>query len=393
MSARYTNLSADSHLAPLWYPADLYTSRLPEKFQEAAPRVVETEKGTMWGWEGELHGEAADGNDWEKHAKNTFRASREPDAPVYKIPHGKLASDASVMLEHMDMDGTYAGVYYGNTRKPTYKDPELEKACYAALNDWAVETSSVARDRIIILPSLPVSFAADCAAEVYRLAKKGAKAVELVLFDVEQPVLEEVWDPVWAAAAETGLVICSHVGDAKGVPYPEFRRGARLAHYPMAPMSIAPHLPKLIFSGVFERYPTLQYSFAECRIGWLPFFIQWMDRTAQQRGATMTDTKLSLLPSEYIKRQVTFTFEEDFVGGLMLREPRYYIQDSAVWGSDYPHEQGTWPFSEKILDEIFAGADPQLRQTIVWDRTAKAFNIEGPKDATNASGRVEQAAA
>jgi len=296
------------------------------------------------------------------------------------------------MLEHMDMDGTYAGVYYGNTRKPTYKDPELEKLCYAALNDWAVETSSIAPDRLIILPSLPTSFPEACADEVYRIARKGAKAVEFVLFDVAEPVLEEVWEPVWAAAEETGLVICSHVGDAKGVPYPEFRRGARLAHYPMAPMSIAPHLPKLIFSGVFERHPKLQYSFAECRIGWLPFFIQWMDRTAQQRYM-MTDTKLSLLPSEYIKRQITFTFEEDFVGGLMLRDPRYYIQDSAVWGSDYPHEQGTWPFSEKVLDQIFEGADPKLRQTIVWDRTAKAFNITGPEQSSKEPARVEPAVA
>jgi predicted TIM-barrel fold metal-dependent hydrolase len=345
--------------------------------------VVETDNGTMWEWEGQLHGKAADGKDWSKHAKEDFRASREPDAPVFEIEDGKLAGDPAVMLKHMDMDGTYAGVYYGNTRKETFKDPELEKSCCTAFNDWAVETSNLSPDRVFILPTLPTSYPDACVEEISRLANKGAKAVEFVLFDAAEPVLEEVWEPVWAAAEEANMVVCSHVGDKKGVPYPEFRRGARLAHYPQAPMTISPYLPKLIFSGVFERHPKLRYSFAECRIGWLPFFIQWMDRTAKQRPM-MTDTKLSLLPSEYVKRQITFTFEDDSVGALMLNDPRFYIQDSAVFGSDYPHEQGTWPFSNKRLDEIFEGVDSKVRQTVVWDRTAAFFNIKGP-NGTNGS--------
>ena len=62
----------------------------------------------------------------------------------------------------------------------------------------------------------------------------------------------------------------------------------------------------------------------------------------------------------------------------MLADPEYYICDSAVWGSDYPHEQGTWPYSERTLDEMFAGMDPALKRTVVWDRTAEFFNIKGP---------------
>jgi predicted TIM-barrel fold metal-dependent hydrolase len=391
MAVQYTNNSADSHLAPLWYPKDLWQSRLPAKLREIGPKVAETEKGTRWVWEGEIHGEAADGEDWAKHAKSHFRASREPDAPVFEIEQeGKLAWDPSIMLKHMDLDGTYAAVYYGNTRKETFKDPELEKAYYHAFNDWAMEISNLTPDRVIILPTLPSSYAEECGEEVYRLAKQGAKAVEFVLFDAMVPVLEEDWEPLWTAAEETDIVICSHVGDKKGIERPDFRRGARLAHYPMAPMAIAPYLPKLVFSGVFDRHPKLRYSFAECRLGWLPFFIEWMDRTARQRWM-QTDTKLSLLPSEYIKRQVTFTFEEDVLGALMLRDPRFHIQDSAVWGSDYPHEQGPWPYSNKLIDEMFDGADPQLKRTVIWERTKDFFKIKGP-DAADASQTGEMVA-
>ena len=107
-----------------------------------------------------------------------------------------------------------------------------------------------------------------------------------------------------------------------------------------------------------------------------------MDRTVKQRyldaEEQQSDIKLSLLPSEYIKRQIIFTFEEDYLGAKMLSDPEFYIQDSAVWGSDYPHDQGTWPNSEKKLDEIFDGIDAKIRRAVVWDRTASFFKIKGP---------------
>src|ERR1051325_9075031 len=130
MAVEYTNISADSHLSPSWYPKDLYQSRLPAKLREAGPKVGETDKGTMWEWEGKLHGPAADGKDWAEHAKTHFRASREADAEVFEIPEGTMAYDPEVMLTHMDMDGTWAAVYYGDTRKEPFEDPELEQASY-----------------------------------------------------------------------------------------------------------------------------------------------------------------------------------------------------------------------------------------------------------------------
>ena len=379
----YTNISADSHLSDVWYPADLFQSRLPSKLRETGPRVVETDKGTMWQWEGDLHAAAADGNDLPKHAKGHFRASRAADAVVIEVEEGRLASDPDIILKHMDMDGTYAGVFYtGNTRKETFRDPELEKAYWAIHNDWVVEVSSASPDRLIILPTLPSTYPEECANEVYRMAEKGAKAVEFVLFDAAEPVYEEVWEPVWAAAEETGTVICSHIGDKKGTPRPPYRRGARLAHYPQAPKTIGPYLAQLIFSGVFERHPDLRYSFGECRIGWIPFDILWMDRTMEQRylhaAEPQSDIPLSMMPSEYIKRQVTFTFEDDTVGVKMLSDPELYICDTAVWGSDYPHEQGTWPNSERALDEMFSGIDPALKRAVVWEKSASFFNIKGP---------------
>lgn len=374
---KYTNLSGDNHLSPMWYPKDLYQERLPAKFREAGPKVVETPEGTRWSWEGDIKTQSADGKDWAKCVAREFRRDNDPHAAGIEFPEieeGLLGSDPRVMLPHMDMDGTYAAVYFGDQRKGTFKDPELEKAVYSVYNDWAVETSMLNPDRVIILPTVPSLHPEMGASEVYRLADKGARAVELCPFDTL--VSDPAWEPMWTACEETGVVVCSHIGDKTGVSRPASgRKGLGLAHFSTVPFVIAQPLAHLIFGGVLERHPKLKYLFAECRIGWLPFQIQWLDRNYQLPDS---EAPINMLPSEYIKRQVRFTFEEDHVGTKMLHDPEFYIRDTAIWGGDYPHGQGTWPWSEKAIDQMFQGLDEKTKQAIIWDRTAEWFAFKGP---------------
>lgn len=222
-------------------------------------------------------------------------------------------------------------------------------------------------------------FPETCAEEVYRLANMGAKAVELSPHDVAEPLFSPVWERVWAAAEETGLPICSHIGDASGTPYPPNEYGQSLAHFSQVPINpMGKYIAQYVFSGMLERHPGLRVSIAECRIGWLPFLFSWMDRSYRDRPPDAT-TPLPMKPSEYIKRQMTFTFEEDYIGAKMLQDPFYYIQDTAIWGADYPHEQGqTWPDTEPAMAKMFEGADPALKRAVVWDRSAKLFGIRGP---------------
>jgi hypothetical protein len=84
------------------------------------------------------------------------------------------------------------------------------------------------------------------------------------------------------------------------------------------------------------------------------------------------------MPSEYIKRQMRFTFEDDLIGARLIAKNWSYIQDSAMWGGDYPHGQGIWPDTDKVFDEIFEGMDPDLRREVTCDRVARFYNIKMP---------------
>jgi len=378
----YKYISADNHLDLLWVPKNAWQDRVAARFKDAAPKVVETENGTFWEWEGKLRGPSADGRDNAKHRQHFANMG-------VQTPEGSLPpSDPKVFLEHMDMAGIYSAVIYGFTRKPNFADPELWRECYRAYNDFLLDFDSYAPERILAPPQIPVKFPEDAGAEFERVVQRGAKAVEFVVFDAAKPIIDPVWEPLWAAAEEADVPICCHIGDGAGVPYPINERGALFAHFSVSPFAVAKAIPEFIFGGVLERHPKLRLSFVECRIGWLPFLIYWMDRQVDPRAHREPDpyVKLSLIPSEYVKRQMTFTFEDDMIGARLLDQDWAYIGDSAIWGADYPHGQGVWPNPEPTMAELFAGKDPALQREITFDRAARFFNIRIPSPAAAGEG-------
>lgn len=372
----YKYNSADNHLDPNWLPKDLWQSRVAARFKERAPKVVETEAGSYWEWEGKRQLESADGKSNYKHHERFRKMGVE--TPANSLP----PSDPKLFLEHMDKAQIYAAVLFGPTRKWKIEDPELRGECYRAYNDFIVELDAHDPNRILALPVLPTSLPEFCAAELRRLIDKGIKSVEFPVFDVAQPVQHEAWDPVWALAAEAGVPVCSHIGDAAGTPYPPQVRGLAKAHFSTAPTNIMKPMAQMVFSGAFERYPALRYVYSECNIGWVPYFIEWMDRQERVRGPLReTDdaaSKLSMLPSEYFKRQIRVTFEDDPLGGRMLREGWDNLSEIAMWGADYPHNLLTWPNPGRVIDELFKGADLKLKREVTFGRMASFFNLTVP---------------
>jgi hypothetical protein len=107
--------------------------------------------------------------------------------------------------------------------------------------------------------------------------------------------------------------------------------------------------------------------------------LQWMDRQAVERPGLFADTGLKEMPSEYVKRQVTITYEEDYVAGMLLNHPASGMADILMWGADYPHGQGVWPDADEVMEKTFAGIDPAIRRRVVFDRCLEMFHLKGPE--------------
>lgn len=94
----------------------------------------------------------------------------------------------------------------------------------------------------------------------------------------------------------------------------------------------------LVLDGVFELFPNLRCGVIEIGAGWVPNMLRALDSSIRAFGKHEPElAKLTLKPSEYVERQISFTpwhFED--VGRLiMLTEPELYL-----FSSDWPHPEG-----------------------------------------------------
>jgi predicted TIM-barrel fold metal-dependent hydrolase len=140
----------------------------------------------------------------------------------------------------------------------------------------------------------------------------------------------------------------------------------------------------LMFSGVFERHPKLQFVLTETGVGWVPGVLQELDtfyrrmkhndQCSEHIFGGPTVAKMSLLPSEYFARQC-------HIGASFLPPRECALRheigmDRIMWGSDYPHVEGSYPYTREHLRLTFAGVDPEEIQQLVALNTATLYGFD-----------------
>src|ERR671925_156700 len=277
MEKRFGVISADGHCRLMHLPFDLWTRRLPRKFQANGPRVVKRSDGTrQWVVEGHPWSGVGWGGVGRGAVSCYARAgvTEEPEPGIFRAAHARYRR------EDMDRDGVDAELVNGPYEQiAQIKDPALRAACVRVVNDWARELYEESNGRFIMLLPLPCQTPEEAVAELLRVAEFGLPTG--VIFDwvgAPAPVLHQMWEPVWAAAAETGLPINLHAnprGGSRqvgvGVPGVEPRNQSlmRVANFPMGPM--AELMSAVVFAGICDRHPGVRFVLEEAGVGWAPF--------------------------------------------------------------------------------------------------------------------------
>jgi uncharacterized protein len=178
-------------------------------------------------------------------------------------------------------------------------------------------------------------------------------------------------DRVWAQAQEAGIPVVFHVGGEQPMnpvyksnglpPVPDFHGGdtnftsVSYLAIPYAPMQT---LGTLIFDGVLDRFPGLRIGLIELGAAWLPGLMRSMDSAAEAfRRNEERLQQLSLLPSEFVRRQVRATPYPHEPAGWIVEQTGPEVP---MFSSDYPHvEGGRNPV--KRFDASLAGCDEEQR--------------------------------
>lgn len=358
-------ISADSHVQE---PDELY-DELPADLRERAPRIVTEADGRTY--------KVTDGKRPRRiDLADTLANEDDQNREFRSDPTG--GRDIERRLADQARDGVSAEVLYPNSSLSLYNSPHpgFQIAVAKAYNNWIMALFGPHPDRFVPVAICPVADIHAACAEAERIAKLGFRAVKVPITVRAKPYNHPDYEPFWAICAEAGLVVSFHAFSNAEDQYPEDwgeETGTGGALTLMATSMIDGMNPVtlLIASGVLMRHPTLKFVVVECGAGWLAWLLHVLDEQYDKKHMWI-QPRLDLRPGEYFKRQGHVTFSDD---PMALKTLEFTGADGLMWGSDYPHDEGTFPHSQDVIERTFAGVDPRHRQQIVHDNAAALYGF------------------
>jgi len=198
-----------------------------------------------------------------------------------------------------------------------------------------------------------------------------------------KPLFDPAWDRVFAAIQDHDLVMNQHSG--QGSPdYGDSMVGQALwvtevTYYCQAGFR------HLIMSGVFEKFPQLKYVLTESGCAWAPPLLAQMDRIHMGMSAGAIgelnygdqEWVLSELPSHYAKQNVwygaSFPSKADLAGIELIGV------EKVLWGNDYPHYEGTFPYNLESLRLTFDEVPEEYRRKLLGLNAAEVYKFDVDK--------------
>jgi predicted TIM-barrel fold metal-dependent hydrolase len=357
-------VSADSHVVE---PPNLWVERVDQRYRERAPRIVSEPDSDYLVCEGGLT---------YKHPIGLTVCTEAPDNEVSMI--GRFANarkggwDPNARLADMDRDGVEAEILYTSFGLSMFSipDPEFQLACFRAFNDWIAEFSSGAPKRLYGVAMIPTDPIEAATAEMARSRKMGLRAAMISISqDAGKGYENPAYDPIWSASEELEMPISLHVAASKK----HFSNtGNVMADFALAFTPTMYSLAAMIFSGVFDRHRKLKVVSVENDAAWVAGILERMDfRAHRDQGwaGAFNGITSGRTPSQIFHEHVGVTFMRDRTA---VRNRDIIGLNNLMWGSDYPHFDGTWPHSKAVLAEHF-GDVPMADQLRIARRNAIDF--------------------
>ncbi len=354
-------VSADSHVNE---PRDLWSENLPPSLREQAMEGIQS----------------GDDGSWKIVFEGKHVFTRDLAAEEKRLE----ALDPEKRFDVLRSQGIVGEVVFPTIGMYVWmlQDPDGERESCHVYNEWIADTLQNASGRFNCAGLIPAREPENAAAEVERVAELGLRSIMLPSHS-EISWNRSVWTPMWDAIAATGLPVVMHQGTGFDTIW--YRGpGATVANL-VSSETIAPRVATLLAtSGILERHPDMHVVFVEFNTGWIAWveelmdfydkvFREYDDINKADRPKPTVYPDLALPPSSYVKRQCHATFQLDYEGMRNVPQTGSY---SLMWGHDYPHEEGTYPDSRKIVDELASYVSPDDARRIFRENALEVFKFD-----------------
>lgn len=351
-------ISADSHVNE---PPELFAERMPVRLRARAPRTETVDGISQLIIEG-------------------MRPRKMPAGRVVlggeELERSQVGGwDPAQRIADQERDGIAAEVIYPTlSLQSTFMtpDPELQLALARAYNDWSCEIFSPHPERFAVAAIVPMLDIEAACQEARRVYEMGQRALFLPAQVPTRPYNSPDYEPFWGLAEELGLPLTFHSGTGHE-PRVERGPGGAVINYLLGAQLDGAHvLLYFAAAGVLDRFPGLELVTVETGGSWLAWVMTQMDEIYDKHHM-WAKPKLSMKPSEFVRRQCHVTFQNDPVA-VVTRA--FTGVEALLWGSDYPHPEGTWPNSHPLMAGILEDVPDEEKRMILGATAARIFGFD-----------------
>jgi predicted TIM-barrel fold metal-dependent hydrolase len=257
-------------------------------------------------------------------------------------------------------------------------DLELVAVGQHMYNQWLADQCSVEPERHVGLAHLPMW---DIEAAMQELEWAHSAGLRGVNFPAPKlgikPYDDLAWEPFWATCAERGMVLCTH--DGAGIDDISVSRPHTLLAGLLEGDLVRKMFPRLIFGGMFERFPNLKLVLTELQQATSAWWTQTASRYDEMWAVNRDrlGDQIPRPPSDYMANNV---FLAQSLLHALPSEVGIAVQDgyasNIMWGSDYPHQEG-------VYRHPLEGDDAETRTRL---GLRNAFSMSPPETATGMVG-------
>ncbi len=367
-------ISVDDHLVE---PPDMFQGRLPARFADQAPRVVRLDDGSdVWTF---------NGNVIPNIGLNAVAGRPKQEYGIEPTSYQEMRPgcyDVHERVKDMSAGGVLASMCFPSF--PGFSgrlfaaadDKDLALATIQAYNDWHIEEWCGAYPGRFIPMALPVLWDPDlAAAEVRRVAALGCHSMTFT----ENPATlgypsfhDTHWDPLWKSLVEENVVMSIHLGSSGKLAITAADAPVDVM-ITLQPMNICQAAADLLWSRVLKEFPEIRIALSEGGTGWIPYFLDRLDRTYDMHSAWTGQNFASRLPSDVFREHFLTCFISDPVG-IQLRHQ--IGMDNISWECDYPHSDSSWPTSAEELELVTAGVPDDEINKMTYENAMRWYSFD-----------------
>jgi predicted TIM-barrel fold metal-dependent hydrolase len=260
----------------------------------------------------------------------------------------------------------------------TFRTREALREALRVSNDWAWDAIEKHSPRMVTAAQVSTLDIDDAVRELERVAEMGYRAVFMPTtpHPQQKDYNRDEWEPFWAAAERANIVLAFHIGTdpvdltsggSQGVVYRG--PGGAVLNYTETTFSGQRAVAKLVASGALDRHPDLKVLVSEGGATWVPFLADRMEEGYRQHEIAVRP-KLKRSPREIIYSQVYASFQHDQSAIGAFTAMGY---ENVMWGSDYPHLEGTYGHTQETLHQLFDNVPDRVRERITVGAFAELF--------------------